>query len=219
MQIVSFDGEFNYSAVNNAGARAASGDYLLFLNDDTMVVTPEWIERMLGEAQQPGVGIVGAKLLYPDGLVQLGGHVLVDSGAGAAVTSTGLAADYLGYRGTFACVRNMGSRVRRLHARPTRALRGERRLRRGPAGRGQRRRSRPARARDGEPHRVHAECRAPSRRARLAWRGYASWRPRPLQAPLGTTHRGHRPLLQPKSRLRPRLRGRASPSPRHRGPR
>jgi GT2 family glycosyltransferase/SAM-dependent methyltransferase len=109
VQIVTYDTEFNYSAVNNAGARAASGDYLLFLNDDTAVVTPEWIERMLGEAQQPGVGIVGAKLLYPDGLVQLGGHVLVDSDAGATVTSAGLAADDQGYRGIFACVRNMSS--------------------------------------------------------------------------------------------------------------
>jgi GT2 family glycosyltransferase/protein-L-isoaspartate O-methyltransferase len=109
VQVVTYDAEFNYSAVNNAGARAASGDYLLFLNDDTVVVTPEWIERMLGEAQQPGVGIVGAKLLYPGGLAQLMGHVLVDNEAGAAWMSSGIAADDPGYRGIFACVRNMSS--------------------------------------------------------------------------------------------------------------
>ena len=64
---------------------------------------------MLGQAQQPGVGIVGAKLLFPDGLVQLGGHVLVDNEVGATPTSIGLAADDPGYRGIFGCVRNVSS--------------------------------------------------------------------------------------------------------------
>jgi hypothetical protein len=64
---------FNYSVVNNLGTRCSRGEVLLYLNDDTIVDTPDWIERMLGQLQQPGVGIVGAELTYPEGLIQHGG--------------------------------------------------------------------------------------------------------------------------------------------------
>ena len=57
--------EFNYSAMNNVAAQKASGDVLLLLNDDMEVVTPDWLERMIGQVVQDGVGAVGAKLLYP----------------------------------------------------------------------------------------------------------------------------------------------------------
>ncbi|MBB2494404.1 glycosyltransferase [Aquipseudomonas ullengensis] len=56
---------FNYSAINNLGAREAKGDYLLFLNDDTEALAPDWLERMLGFAQLDHIGAVGAKLLFP----------------------------------------------------------------------------------------------------------------------------------------------------------
>ncbi len=59
-----------FSAMNNEAATRAKGEVLLFLNDDTEVVTPEWIEEMLGWLQLPGVGAVGPKLLYPDGRLQ-----------------------------------------------------------------------------------------------------------------------------------------------------
>ncbi|MBR3306089.1 MAG: glycosyltransferase [Lachnospiraceae bacterium] len=65
---------FNFSAICNAAARASSGEYLLFLNDDTETVTPDWLELMLGQAMQEGVGAVGAKLYYPGGkLIQHAG--------------------------------------------------------------------------------------------------------------------------------------------------
>ncbi|TNY02591.1 glycosyltransferase family 2 protein, partial [Escherichia coli] len=61
---------FNYSALNNRGAAYATGEILLFLNDDTEPQTPDWLERMIGYAQQPHVGAVGARLHFPDGSIQ-----------------------------------------------------------------------------------------------------------------------------------------------------
>jgi len=62
--------EFNVAAKMNLGAAQASGEYLLFLNDDIEVIAPDWIEAMLSLAQRPGVGAVGAKLLFEDGTLQ-----------------------------------------------------------------------------------------------------------------------------------------------------
>ncbi|VEB45135.1 N-glycosyltransferase [Chromobacterium violaceum] len=77
IRILSYDAPFNFSAQCNLGAREARGEYLLLLNNDTEVIFPQWLERMLATAQQPGVGAVGARLLYPEvGLVQHAGIVL-----------------------------------------------------------------------------------------------------------------------------------------------
>jgi O-antigen biosynthesis protein len=67
---------FNFAAVSNFGAAKARGEYLLFLNDDTQVIRAEWLSAMLEHAQRPGVGAVGAKLLYPHGRIQHAGIVL-----------------------------------------------------------------------------------------------------------------------------------------------
>lgn len=67
---------FNWSAINNFAAGKTDGEYLLFLNNDTEVITPEWIEEMLMHAQRTEVGIVGALLYYPNDTVQHGGVVL-----------------------------------------------------------------------------------------------------------------------------------------------
>jgi GT2 family glycosyltransferase len=67
---------FNFSSINNSAVEKTSGDYLLFLNNDTEVITPDWLEGMLGYAQLEDVGAVGVKLLYPDDTVQHGGVVL-----------------------------------------------------------------------------------------------------------------------------------------------
>lgn len=75
-------GEFNFSHTVNYGFDAARGDYLLMLNNDTEVIAPTWIEAMLGLCQRPDVGAVGAKLLYPDGLVQHAGVYMPRSGPG-----------------------------------------------------------------------------------------------------------------------------------------
>ena len=65
--------------MNNVGARAAKGEYLILLNNDTEVRAPDWIEQMLMYAQFDEVGAVGAKLMYPHGSVQHGGIVGVAS--------------------------------------------------------------------------------------------------------------------------------------------
>lgn len=67
---------FNFSALNNVAARAARGDYICLLNNDTEVITPDWLEEMVSRLAQPGVGAVGAKLLYDDGRIQHGGDVI-----------------------------------------------------------------------------------------------------------------------------------------------
>jgi O-antigen biosynthesis protein len=61
---------FNIATKMNMGAREATGEYLLFLNDDVEIITPDWIEAMLSLAQNPGVGAVGAKLFFEDGTLQ-----------------------------------------------------------------------------------------------------------------------------------------------------
>jgi O-antigen biosynthesis protein len=65
--VMRHDAPFNFSALNNLGVARALGDILLFLNDDTEVLSGDWLERMAGYAQLPHVGAVGAKLLYPRG--------------------------------------------------------------------------------------------------------------------------------------------------------
>ncbi|WP_235007774.1 glycosyltransferase family 2 protein [Caballeronia humi] len=64
--VVPHDFPFNYSEINNVGARQAKGEILLFLNDDTEVISPDWLDRMAGYAQQAHVGAVGAKLIFPN---------------------------------------------------------------------------------------------------------------------------------------------------------
>ncbi|MCD7863970.1 MAG: glycosyltransferase family 2 protein [Lachnospiraceae bacterium] len=67
---------FNYSAVNNFGASFATGEYILLLNNDTEVITVNWLEELLMYAQRKDVGAVGAKLYYPDKTIQHAGVVL-----------------------------------------------------------------------------------------------------------------------------------------------
>lgn len=74
--IVTFKGEFNYSAVNNLGASIATGEFLLLLNNDTEVITVNWMEELLMYAQREDVGAVGAKLYYGDKTIQHAGVVI-----------------------------------------------------------------------------------------------------------------------------------------------
>lgn len=66
---------FNYSKLNNYGVQQSQGDYLLFLNNDTEVLTSDWLTAMVEQAQRPEIGAVGARLLYPDGTLQHAGVV------------------------------------------------------------------------------------------------------------------------------------------------
>ncbi len=76
IEVITWVGAFNFSAINNYAAQKASGEYLLFLNNDTEVITPDWIEQMLMFAQRADVGAVGAKLYYPDDTIQHAGVIL-----------------------------------------------------------------------------------------------------------------------------------------------
>ncbi len=77
---------FHFARLNNQGAALCDSDYLLLLNNDTQVIDPKWLSRMMGYARLPQVGAVGARLLYPDGRVQHAGivHGLHDGLAGHA---------------------------------------------------------------------------------------------------------------------------------------
>ena len=89
VRVVCWEREFNYSAINNFGAQFAEGEYLLFLNNDTEIVSPGLFEEMLGFCQRPEVGIVGARLLYQDDTIQHAG-VVIGFGGIAGHTFIGL---------------------------------------------------------------------------------------------------------------------------------
>jgi O-antigen biosynthesis protein len=76
ISIIRDDSAFNFSRLNNIGARHAKGDYLVLLNNDIEIISPDWLEEMLSFAQQSDVGCVGARLWYPDKTLQHGGVVL-----------------------------------------------------------------------------------------------------------------------------------------------
>ncbi len=80
-QVVDVSGPFNWSRYNNVGAAVATGTYLLFLNDDIEARGSGWLDALLEHAQRPEVGVVGARLLYPDGKVQHGGQYLTTTHA------------------------------------------------------------------------------------------------------------------------------------------
>lgn len=76
IQVVTWNSEFNFSAINNYGAQYTKGDYILLLNNDIEVITPDWMEQMLMFAQRRDVGAVGAMLYYPDNTIQHAGVIL-----------------------------------------------------------------------------------------------------------------------------------------------
>ena len=76
VRLIRFHGPFNWSAINNAAAREASGEIIVFLNNDTIVLTPDWCVELVAHAIRPDVGAVGARLLYGNGTIQHAGVVL-----------------------------------------------------------------------------------------------------------------------------------------------
>ncbi|NEP03752.1 MAG: glycosyltransferase, partial [Okeania sp. SIO4D6] len=68
-------GKFNFAAINNRAVEQVDSEYILFLNNDTEVISPNWLSQMIGYAQFPGVGAVGAKLIYPDKRIQHAGVI------------------------------------------------------------------------------------------------------------------------------------------------
>ncbi|MBQ2627827.1 MAG: glycosyltransferase [Eubacterium sp.] len=98
IRVLCYKDTFNYAKINNFGAQYATGDYLLLLNNDTEVITPDWIEQMLGYCQREDFGAAGAKLLYPDETVQHCG-VVVGVGGFAGHILTGKLREDAGYMG------------------------------------------------------------------------------------------------------------------------
>lgn len=90
--------EFNYSKINNLGVKNSKGEYIVLLNNDTKIITQNWMELMLGNCQRKDVGIVGAKLLYPNGRIQHIGIVLGLTGVAGHV-NLGLNSKVSGYMG------------------------------------------------------------------------------------------------------------------------
>jgi GT2 family glycosyltransferase len=68
---------FNFSRINNQAAKQARGEYLVFLNNDIQVITPDWLSELVSHAQRPEIGAVGARLWYPNDTIQHAGLVLV----------------------------------------------------------------------------------------------------------------------------------------------
>ena len=76
ISVIRDESPFNFSYLNNLGAKTANGDFILLLNNDTAVINPHWLDEMVATALTPGVGIVGARLLYPDDTVQHAGLIM-----------------------------------------------------------------------------------------------------------------------------------------------
>lgn len=108
--IVIYKGAFNYSRINNFGAGFATGKYLLLLNNDTQVISMNWLESMLMYAQRPDVGAVGAKLYYGDKTIQHAG-VVVGLGAHRTAGHTHYKINYdnLGYMGKLCYAQNVSA--------------------------------------------------------------------------------------------------------------
>ena len=100
VKIVTYEGGFNYYRIYNAGVKETKGEYLLFLNNDTEVISPDWMEQLLMYAQRKDVGAVGAKLYYADNTIQHAG-VVIGLGAhrSAGHTHYKMPREHLGYMG------------------------------------------------------------------------------------------------------------------------
>jgi len=107
-RVVPFDAPFNFSAASNAGAAQATGDILVFLNNDTTVISPDWLDQFAFHLLEPDVGAVGPLLLYPDGGVQHAGVVLGARGTADHVMRH-FPADADGYAGSLSSPREVSA--------------------------------------------------------------------------------------------------------------
>jgi len=98
-------GQFNYNKALNIGASGSRGEILLFLNNDTEVLHADWLIELAGWASQPAIGVVGAKMLYPDGSIQHAGIVMGLEGHASHIFG-GLKGEYSGIFGSVEWYRN-----------------------------------------------------------------------------------------------------------------
>jgi O-antigen biosynthesis protein len=103
-----FPNPFNYSRASNQGAAVASGDFLVFLNNDTEILSGDWLEHLIYYAEQSEVGAAGALLVYEDHTIQHAGVVLGMRGT-ADHTMRGFPMDVDGYAGSLACAREVSA--------------------------------------------------------------------------------------------------------------
>ena len=85
VKIVQYNKPFNFHSMNNLGARTASGDILVFLNNDTQILETDWLDELAGWVERPEIGIVGAKLLRPSGEIQHAGIIIGLGGHGSHI--------------------------------------------------------------------------------------------------------------------------------------
>jgi GT2 family glycosyltransferase len=108
VDVLPYDGPFNFSRVNNLGVEHASGEFVVFLNNDTEIRTPDWLQAVVGLAELDGVGAVGPLLLYPNGTVQHAGVVLGMRGTADHIMR-GFPSDVDGYAGSLSCTREVSA--------------------------------------------------------------------------------------------------------------
>lgn len=108
VQVLPYRGRFNFSRVNNLACAHTDGEILVFLNNDTEVETPGWLEVMVSLAELEGVGAVGPLLLYPNGTVQHAGVVLGLRGTADHIMR-GFPIDVDGYAGSLTCTREVSA--------------------------------------------------------------------------------------------------------------
>ncbi|MFM0414756.1 glycosyltransferase [Paraburkholderia aromaticivorans] len=108
IRILRDDSAFNFSALNNRAAAAATGDYLCLLNNDIEVISPDWLNELVGLAAQPGNGAVGAALWYPNNTLQHGG-VIIGLGGVAGHMHHLMKRGHFGYFGRAVATQNLSA--------------------------------------------------------------------------------------------------------------
>lgn len=108
VRVLRYQGDFNFAAIHNFAVPRGRGEYLLLLNNDTEVISPDWIQELLGLCQKPDVGAVGAKLYYPDGTIQHAGVILGLCGV-ASHLYVGAGGDKDGYAARLVSVQDLSA--------------------------------------------------------------------------------------------------------------
>lgn len=108
IKIIDYRHPFNFSAINNFGVSHVASDYVVFLNDDTEVITSSWLEAMMDYAQRDQIGAVGAKLLYRDNTIQHAG-ILIGQPQIAVHAHKGFPRDSEGYQKRLVSVQNFSA--------------------------------------------------------------------------------------------------------------
>ena len=108
INVVNYEGDFNYSAINNLGFKHSKGDYILLLNNDVKVINSDWLQEMLIFAQRKDIGAVGAKLLFPDDTIQHAGVILGINGV-AGHAHKGWDKDSPGYAARISIAHNVSA--------------------------------------------------------------------------------------------------------------